>query len=129
MNRRTFALTLGLGTAFLLAPGVVLAQKENHLAEAIKHTKEAIEHGKMGHADVLTTHAEAALAHAEAGEKAKANPHTKEAITHLKQAIDVGKKGDAAGASLCCRATSLIVICRDVAEFPGRELCKLLATM
>ena len=72
MNRRTFALILGLGAALAMAPVVVFA--EDHLAEAIKHTKEAIDHGKMGHADVLTTHAEAALQHAEAAEKANHHP-------------------------------------------------------
>ena len=56
MNRRIFALALGLGVAAFVAPRVALA--EDHLAEAISHTKEAIDHGKQGHADVLVTHAE-----------------------------------------------------------------------
>ena len=76
MNRRIFALILGLGAAVLMAP--TLAVAEDHLAEAISHTKEAIDHGKQGHADVLVTHAEAALKHAKAAEKAKDNPHTKQ---------------------------------------------------
>jgi hypothetical protein len=97
MNRRSFALTLGLSIAIFLAPGLALA--EDHLAEAISHTREAIEHGKMGHADVLVTHAEAGLKHAEAAEKAKANAHTKEGITHLKAAISEGKKKNAEAAT------------------------------
>ena len=56
MNRRNFALALGLGGAAFVAPRVALA--EDHLAEAISHTKEAINDGKQGHADVLVTHAE-----------------------------------------------------------------------
>ena len=44
MNRRTFALTLGLGVALFLAPSLAFA--EDHLAEAVKHTKQAIDHGK-----------------------------------------------------------------------------------
>ncbi len=76
MNRRIFALTLGLSAAVLFAPGFAFA--EDHLAEAITHTKQAIEHGKMGHPDVLVTHAEAALTDAEAAEKAKANPHAQQ---------------------------------------------------
>ena len=46
MNRRIFALALGLGVAAFVAPRVALA--EDHLAEAISHTKEAIDHGKTG---------------------------------------------------------------------------------
>ena len=91
MNRRIFALILGLGAAVLMAP--TLAVAEDHLAEAISHTKEAIDHGKQGHADVLVTHAEAALKHAKAAEQAKDNPHTKQGITHLNAAIDHGKQG------------------------------------
>ena len=72
MNRRNFALTLGLAAAILMAPGVALA--EDHLAEAISHTKEAIDHGKQGHADVLVTHAEAALTHAEAARRPRPIP-------------------------------------------------------
>ena len=67
MNRRTFALILGLGAALLMAPSVVRA--EDHLAESIKHTKQAIEHGKQGHADVATEHAKEALTHLEAATK------------------------------------------------------------
>lgn len=97
MNRRIFALALGLGVTALFAPRVAMA--EDHLAEAISHTKEAIDHGKQGHADVLVTHAEAALKHAEAAEKAKKNEHTKQGITHLKASIAEGKKKDAAAAT------------------------------
>ena len=43
INRRNFALRLGLAAAILVAPGLTFA--EDHLAEAISHTKEAIEHG------------------------------------------------------------------------------------
>jgi Small metal-binding protein len=93
MNRRTFALSLGLGAAVLMAPSLVLA--EDHLAEAIKHTKEAIEEGKKGKADLVVTHAKFALEHATAAEKAKENAHVKEGIIHLNAAIDTGKQGDA----------------------------------
>ncbi len=44
MNRRIFALTLGVGLAAFIAPRIALA--EDHLAEAISHTKEAIDHNK-----------------------------------------------------------------------------------
>ncbi len=97
MNRRIFALAIGLGVAAFFAPPFAMA--EDHLAEAISHTKEAIETGKAGHADLLVTHAEAALTHAKAAEKAKANPHTVEGITHLNAAIAVGKEKDAASAT------------------------------
>jgi len=44
MNRRIFALSLGLGGgAALLAPPLAFA--DGHLAEAISHTKKALDHG------------------------------------------------------------------------------------
>ena len=69
MNRRNFALPLGLAITVLMAPGLAFA--EDHLAEAITHTKEAIEHGKQGHADVLVTHAEAGSDAREGGREGK----------------------------------------------------------
>ena len=77
MNRRIFALALGLGVAAFFAPRIALA--EDHLAEAIRHTEEAINHGKQGHADVLVTHAKSALTHAEAAQKGAYNLHVEQA--------------------------------------------------
>jgi hypothetical protein len=99
MNRRIFALAIGLGlVAFLAAPLVAMAE-EDHLAQAIAHTKQAITVGGAGDANGLVVHAEAALTHANAAEKAKANPHTTEGITHLNAAIAEGKKKDAKAAA------------------------------
>jgi Small metal-binding protein len=97
MNRRIFALALGLGLAAFLAPRFAMA--EDHLVEAIGHTKQAISVGEAGDADGLVVHAEAALTHADAALKEKANPHTTQGITHLNAAIAEGKKKDAKAAT------------------------------